>query len=323
MDRSRFLAMAALAVLFPFLLPTPSPAAGARPGAGLEAAPEGAAGDARPCALRGRLPALVAWRGPYSRGYEVLVGRDHAEALPVTVEHEGAACAFRLEVEPDGTGADLRAGGHRLAYEVALSPAGPALRAGAGTLLSGAFPEGAGRETRVLYVRVPAGQMVPGGTTYAGRLVFRLYEETADGDMLQQEHVASLEAAVPAVARAGIVDGTGERQVAVVAFGDLERGKRRSSTLRVLSNSDVGITFATENRGALRHLPSGAAVAYSLSVDGRSVDLSAGGGTVEVPLRDAAGERAIALDFTLDGDTRGLPAGSYADTLTAVVTPRH
>jgi spore coat protein U-like protein len=180
------------------------------------------------------------------------------------------------------------------------------------------------RQSIVLRLEVPAGQIGPAGT-YADPLILRLVDRQAGNARLGTETSALVTTAMESRAQVNVagtstVAGAGFG-VARLDLGTLRMGSSRTAMIQVRSTAPVTLSVTSQNHGLLRRIGGADTIAYGLSLDSQDVALVAG---TDVLARSAAPSRQGAsypLIVTVRGDPDHLPAGDYQDLVTIDVMP--
>jgi len=134
-----------------------------------------------------------------------------------------------------------------------------------------------------------------------------------------------LNVTVPARAQvniAGSSGGFGSSHVSVIDFGKLRSGAQRRVFLQIRANSGVVAQISSRNHGVLRNQtwPDATPIAYSLALNGASIDLAA---PAAVPLAPPPTIDGLSLPLDLMiGSVEGKMAGQYSDIITVDVSPR-
>lgn len=276
--------------------------------------------DTEDCRLELRIDNNVDWNGPYGRGYDVFDGEESFEIVSLFIRHEGAACDYFLTgiVEDGGGTQSLLGPAGRIAFDVLVQPSGPSVLSPDyfGDQLSrlrGRFPRGAGSQQVTLYVAIPAGQFVRGGT-YSGRAVFRLFEDELGSPQLADQDVLGIIVPVASALRVESREaGPGGRDL-TIDLGNLGGGADRTLDFTIASNAAVTAEVASANRGELAHFASAPGIGYRLWMGGRQFDLSQPFARQRMELPGSAAS-AMPLRIVVDPQP-GAAAGAYSDTLT-------
>lgn len=110
--------------------------------------------------------------------------------------------------------------------------------------------------------------------------------------------------------------------VEVIDFGDAGTGAVKRAFLQIRANTDARLSFQSENGGRLRRKgdpPGGSSIAYSLALEGETLDLSHLLFRDVDPPRDINGQ-SLAMDFRL-GQVGSQMAGRYEDLITINISP--
>ena len=178
-----------------------------------------------------------------------------------------------------------------------------------------------------LTIIVPSNQFAPAGT-YRDEVNLRMFQ-IVDGVPRQTGEDVPLAIVVDIPARAQInLAGTsspvfGELGGSGLEFGELEPGKERQAFIQVRATAPVTLALSSENNGSLRHRieKNAPTVPYSLTVDGRSVDLASGPKRLDrAPSQGLGAENYRMVARILD--VTGRVAGDYQDVITIIVEPR-
>jgi spore coat protein U-like protein len=179
------------------------------------------------------------------------------------------------------------------------------------------------RQSIVLRLEVPAGQIGPAGT-YVDPLILRLVDRQAGNARLGTEASALVTTAMESRAQVNVAGSSTVAEagfgVARLDLGTLRTGSARTAMIQVRSTAPVTLSVTSQNRGLLRRIGGGDTISYGLSLDSQDVALEAGGDMVA---RSAAPSRQGAsypLIVTVRGDPDRLPAGDYQDLVTIDVT---
>lgn len=293
--------------------------------ASLQAAP--ALAEALPsdseCRLEMEVDSAVTWHGPFGRGYEVFDAEESIEVAAVSVRHEGAPCRYFLTAAPsEGDENVLHGPAGALRFDILQQPSGPSLLSPdyAGSQFSrlpGQFGAGLGAQEVMLYVMIPPGQFVAGGT-YSGQSILRLFRDDPAGPELADQAPVGVVAPVAAILEVDSPDaGAGSRAVNL-DLGDLTVGIDRTLDFVVRSNAPVAARFDSANGGMLAHHAGAPGIAYRLSVGSAAVDLK--NTLATYPLgTPGAGDLPVPVRITIPAQANAA-AGDYHDTLTVVFT---
>ncbi|UUL81437.1 hypothetical protein [Sphingomonas qomolangmaensis] len=274
--------------------------------------------DDAECRLEMRVENDVEWRGLYGRGYEVFDQGDEFEVVPITIRHEGAGCRYFITASWLTTGGENFLAGpqDRLRFDLLRDPNGPSVLSPdfAGNQLSriaGAFRTGASAVSIPLYVSVPAGQFVRGGS-YQGQAVIRLFRDD-NGPELADEGSVGIAVPVASVLKVESPDaGPGVKDL-TVDLGDLTQGSRHTVTFAIRSNANVTARFESANNGALKHSAGAPPIKYDVALAGVPVDLT-GTGWQSLAVF-GQNEMSVPLDFVV-GPQQHAGAGYYSDMVT-------
>lgn len=193
----------------------------------------------------------------------------------------------------------------------------------ANEVLSGQFSGGPKNQTLTYSVSIPPGQVQPRGR-YQDRVTLRLYEGTVDDHSLAATKRLTLRARIPEVAEVAIV-ATGapfdESATAyTVNFGVLQEGELERFDLLVRSNTGYRVLMSSDNRGVLERVGGASGtVPYTLSIDGRIIDLSPR--NVEVASKSSAtgvGGDRYGTEVNVGTLADAVP-GTYRDDITVTV----
>lgn len=263
----------------------------------------------------------VDWDGPYGRGYDVFDGTVAYKTIETIVQHTGGPCKFVLTATPSSSGgrAVLANGTARLEYDVLRDTTGPSILSGSlegtsSTRIGGAFGSGESIAATLLSVVIPPLQFVESGT-FDGQFILRLYREDGAGLELADQKPVTIIAPVAARLRIDARDFPDGSTSALIDLGELSDGARRDVAFDIRSNSRVNVALSSANRGELAHDAAQTSIAYRVSGDGRSADLSGIG-------RTRIGSSLAGQGFALEIDVPpgSYPAGQYSDVLTVVFT---
>ncbi len=178
-------------------------------------------------------------------------------------------------------------------------------------------------QTFTYSVSIPPGQ-VNGRGRYRDRVTLRLYEGTLNSFDQEDTERLSLRARIPEVAEVAIVPTGGAFNSGATAytvnFVVLQEGERERFDMLVRANSGYRVLMSSENRGELERVGGASGtVPYSLSIDGRIIDLDRS--SVEVASKN--------WRTGLDGDRYGVEVnigtladavpGTYRDDITVTV----
>jgi hypothetical protein len=282
--------------------------------------------DQGPCEMRLTVDNSVDWRGAYGRGYDVFDGEPSFEVVNLTVEQTGQPCEFFLTANPIAptNAPELQGPDGRLSYDVLQSTNGPSFLSqdftGTETSrLEGRFAGGRGAHGAALYLAIPTGQFVRGGT-YQGQVIVRLFRRGSNGPELVAEAPFAILAEVPPVLKVRF-DGEGEgMRGAQIDLGDISEPQSQRLGFQVASNTDVHVTFESDNNGKLMHTIARRGVTYALMFQGKPIDLT--GGNNRTHIDNVFGRDARYAELSIDvqkGDRTPL-AGEYSDRLTITFT---
>jgi len=270
-----------------------------------------------PCALGLELRGEVAWRGLYGRGYEAS-SPSTSEPVSIGVRHAGAGCSYFVVVS--GVEQGLSGPGASLAFDVLDEPSGRSISSSSVqgsslTRLQGSFPEGDEFRPLSLFVTIPPGQNVRGGS-YSGRATVSLYRDSSLSELVQQiplpvsarvPPVLSVRSSIFLSQRSGSID-----------LGRLDQGADAEVDFSLTTNVATSVRIESANGGKLEHQSGTTSIPYRASMAGRPIDLSSGsdtnrlevslGTTVDLPLR------------ILVAPSNGAAAGVYHDTITVTFT---
>lgn len=274
--------------------------------------------DDAECRLEVRVENDVEWRGLYGRGYEVFDHGDEFEVVPITIRHEGAGCRYFITASLVTAGGENFLAGpqDRLQFDLLRDPNGPSVLSPdfAGNQLSriaGVFRTGTSAVSIPLYVAVPAGQFVRGGS-YQRQALIRLFKDDNGPEMADE---ASVGIAVPvaSVLKVESIDaGPGVKDL-TVDLGDLTQGSRQTLTFAIRSNANVMARFESANNGALKHSAGAPSIGYHATLAGVPVDLT-GTGWQSLAVF-GQNEMSVPLDFTVSPQPHA-GAGDYSDLVT-------
>jgi len=287
-----------------------------------------AASPARACDLELRSVNDIAFSGRY----DPFAGSENPRAMRFSVNNKDKQdCLFGVGIDQGRNGARRMAGGDGglLRYEilgpdnrpVADAPATPL-----NGLLVGSYSGNSGTATGLeVYAVLPPGQMVAAGS-YTDQLAISVYELVAgQPGRLHDTQTFSVRASVGSAMQATLVVG-GVRgdlagRVATLDFGEMESGKTLPFELEIDGNAPYQVTLASENGGVLPGVEVGnrdSRIAYTLSMDGRDVSLSA---PLTLTLSAPGGRSGNHHTFQVRiGDVSRALAGRYADNLTVTVS---
>ena len=258
------------------------------------------------------IPSFV-WRGSTGGGYSAEAPSMWEEGV-VRVDVSEGDCPFALVVDPGD--ATLRGRDGSVSMILSDAPGGRDLVRSSLDPASSPF-RGLGGSGEIhefgVYLTLPRGQVVHAGD-YSANVPVRLYLLDSGLPVQVDETMIDVSASVGArfaVEGSGFVAG-----VADLDLGDLSSGFHRRIDLAVVGNAPVSMTVDSANGGRLRHDRADIWMPYRLSMDGRPMDLSAGGARAIFDL-DPVRTRMIGLEIEGDAPSRAV-AGTYADTLTLV-----
>ncbi len=172
---------------------------------------------------------------------------------------------------------------------------------------------------------VQRGQLTPPGV-YTDELRIRLFETGLDTP--KEEIIRSISISSQPRAQVNIVGTSSDFDEQSdpfhrIDFGELETGESATAYVQTRSNTDVTISFESENGGVMVHTDSStnSSVSYQAELEGAVIDLSSG-----PVMADRTTERTLKgsnypLKITI-GDVSGKIAGAYEDTITINVTPQ-
>lgn len=278
-----------------------------------------------PCRLELVVGSSVDWLGPLGRGYEVFAGGEAYETATIEIRHAGAACRFALTGSPaSGTVVpQLANGSNHLAYDIISSTNGPSLLSpdyfGTQTSrIEGQFQLGTSVQMVPLLVAIPAGQFVRSGS-YQGQALLRLFAEEEGSELLQAEVPLTIATRVASGLEIRSPEfGPGLRETSI-DLGELSGGVEREVSFAVRSNTDVNVSFRSENGGKLAHAHGAPGIPYQLNVRGNLVDPAAGG-PISMPFREDGAEHDVPLLIEIPVSSSGRAAGYYHDTLMVTFT---
>jgi len=258
------------------------------------------------------VPSFV-WRGASGRGYS-----DDAPAMweegILRVDVSEGNCPFALVVD---TNATLLAGASgSIQMILSDSPGGVDLGRTAldpiSSPFSGTGSLGEAQEFGI-YLSLPEGQTVRAGD-YATSVPVRLF--LMESGMPVQVDEAMIDVSAMVGARLSVDARSFVSGVADVSLGDLSQGFSHSLDFDIEGNTPVSVSVNSANRGSLKHDKADISIPYRAILEGRLLDLSAGG---DMAMFDLDPTRARTLSMEIEGDPPQKPvAGVYADTLTLV-----
>lgn len=273
------------------------------------------------CRLEMEVDSAISWHGPFGRGYEVFAPDETIEVATVSIRHEGGPCRYFLTAAPNEASDNTLHGPEgSLRFDILRQPSGPSLLSPDYTgnqfsRLPGQFGAGVGAQEAMLYVTIPPGQFVAGGT-YSGQSILRLFRDDPAGPELADQAPVSVVAPVAAVLEVDSMEaGTGSNAMSV-DLGDLTAGVDRTLDFTVRSNAPVAARFDSANRGMLAHHARAPGIAYHLSVGGMQVDLQNALATYQIGMPGSA-QLPVPLRITVPANVNAA-AGNYQDTLTVV-----
>lgn len=273
------------------------------------------------CRLEMEVDSAISWSGPFGRGYEVFASEETIEVATVLIRHEGGPCRYFLTAAPsEASDNALRGPEDSLLFDVLQQPSGPSLvsvdySGNQFSRLPGQFGAGVGAQEVILYVTVPPGQFVGGGT-YSGQSILRLFRDDPAGPELADQAPISVVAPVAAVLEVDSTDAATGSNAMSVDLGDLTAGADRTLDFAVRSNAPVAARFESANRGLLAHHARAPGIAYHLSVGGMPVDLQNALATYRLGTPGAT-QLPVPVRITVPANMNAA-AGSYQDTLTVV-----
>ena len=267
---------------------------------------------AMPCRIDIESHGEVAWRGLYGRGYEASSPPTSEPAL-LTVRHTGQACRWFVVVHAVEPG--LRGARDTLAYDILDQPAGRSIvaRDPQGTLAtrrSGTFAAGEDQAQLAVFVTMPTGQPVAGGT-YTGQAIVSLYRDTGVPELVRQIPLV-VSARVPPVVSVSAPQFANTRTT-TLDLGRLENGVSATVDFAITANVGVTVSLSSQGRGRLIHETGLTAIPYGATLAGRPIDLTAG--LANTPLSRPAARVLLPLTITVPR-MKGAAAGRYSDTVT-------
>lgn len=279
-----------------------------------------------PCEMRLTVDNSVDWRGAYGRGYDVFDNEPSFEVLNLNVEQTGQPCEFFLTASPiaPSNAPELQGPDGRLAYDVLQNTNGPSFLSQdfTGTEVSrleGRFAGGRGAHGAALYLAIPTGQFVRGGT-YQGQVMVRLFRRGPNGPELVAEAPFAILAEVPPVLKVRF-DGEGEEmRGAQVDLGDISAPQLQRLGFQVAANTDVHVTFASDNNGKLMHNIARHGVPYNLIFQGKPIDLTGPNNRTHIDNVFGQDARYTELAIDVQKADRVPLAGEYSDRLTITFT---
>lgn len=282
--------------------------------------PAGAQAAGEMCELDLRIDQSVQWRGPYGRGYEVLSAAPSLEAVLVRITHRGPPCRFYLTATPARGGDQVLVGPQgTLNYELLADPNGPSILSAeyfgtTASQLPGEFDR-SGERTVPLYVTVPVGQFVAGGT-YRGQAALRAFRIEADGPALAAEAAIPIQVPVASVMEVRSESFGPQQRTLAVDLGSLDRERREMIDFHLLTNASVTVRVESVNGGVLAHEAGAPSIPYTLQLNGQ-----------QLQLRQPAIERiqgvgnnfiSVPIQITVEAPDGPRAAGRYRDMLTLV-----
>lgn len=279
-----------------------------------------------PCEMRLSVDNSVDWRGAYGRGYDVFGDEPSFEVLNLVVEQTGAPCDFFLAASSlaSGGAAQLEGPEGGLSFDVLQDTNGPSFLSpdfnGTETSrLTGRFSGGRGAHGASLYVSIPTGQFVRGGT-YQGQVMVRLFRQGANGPELVAEAPFAILAEVPPVLKVRL-DGEGdEMRGTQIDLGDVSAPQTQRIGFQVAANTDVHVTFASDNHGKLKHSIARQGIAYTILFQGKPIDLTGPNNRTAIDNIFGRDARYAELSINVLPLDREPVAGEYADRLTVTFT---
>ncbi|MFC4290946.1 hypothetical protein ACFOWX_00765 [Sphingorhabdus arenilitoris] len=279
-----------------------------------------------PCEMELTAENSVDWRGSYGRGYEVFDAAPSYETFTISVRKEGGPCNFFLTASPNSASADNKLVGPdgALNYDILKTTNGPSFLNGDffGSQLSrieGSFGNGSGGYSGALFVSIPSGQFVRGGT-YTGQALIRLFRDDENGPQLVSETPIALLAPVASVLKVSSdTFGEGNRETSI-DFGDLSVPSSRSVDFEIISNADIAVSFQSANSGKMSHEFGGPGIDYDLRLRGEEIDLSAQSATRRLSYRGDNQGQSMPLEISVKPGGGVPPAGRYNDTLMITFT---
>lgn len=265
------------------------------------------------CSLDLDVRGEVSWRGVYGRGYEAS-SPSIAEPASVVVRHEGSPCAYFVVVS--GAQSGLGGPGGSLSFDVLDAPSGRSIASAdqmgsSGMRLQGAFREGEEEEQQPIFVSIPPGQNVRGGS-YAGVAMISLYEDGAVPRLVRQAPLPVSARVPPTLSVMSPLFGAG--RAASVSLGQLSNGARADIDFLVTSNGGVSVRLSSGSGGQLVHQTGLLSLPYRASLAGRRIELSSGPVSQSFPVSPGV---SASLPLSIEVDpVPGAAAGSYSDTLT-------
>ncbi|NJM49858.1 MAG: fimbria/pilus outer membrane usher protein [Sphingomonadales bacterium] len=279
-----------------------------------------------PCEMHLNAENSVDWRGSYGRGYEVFDNSPSYESFTISVSKEGGPCDFFLTASPIGAPAAGQLTGPEgsLTYDILKTTNGPSfLNADfLGSQLSrieGRFGSGSGAYSGALFVTVPTGQFVRGGT-YSGQALIRLFRDDLNGPELIAETPVAILAPVASVLRVRSDSfGNGNRETSI-DFGDLSLPSSHNIDFEITSNADIAVSFQSANSGKMAHEFGGPSIGYDITLRGEEIDLSQQVATRRLNYRGDDQSQSMPVEISVIPPGGIPPAGRYSDTLMVTFT---
>lgn len=238
-------------------------------------------------------------------------------------ERGGGPCAASLRVSriggaatPDFPAYLLRAPGNQDVEILATNSQGKTARSDIPLANLPAGPQG--RSVPLQFV-VPTEWGLKAGS-YSEQLLVSLYDDTG---ALRDETIVNLVIGIPAAVSVRIIGavGGGSPGGARIDLGDLSpTAEKRSQPFaaRILSTTPYGVSFRSDNLGALANVNGRGRIPYRLYYEGRLVDLGGANFFPEASHTSAAGDNR-ALQVVVPPITA--EAGIYRDRVTILVAP--
>ncbi len=285
------------------------------------------------------LASTQTWTASGGGGYQVFDPVEQMQTIQVTVENPGkGTCSYFVAVSAGNSGVFtqrvMRQSATDLGYNLYTDAAKSNIIKDEATATSSEVLDGSVKkyETDIqdAYWMVAPSQILPpwSGAWYEDDLVFSLYlGSVGHSPELKDERTVRLQSQVASSVELSLVDSgagfDGADTSQLLDFGLMSTGASLGFDLRVRTNDGYAVSMQSENSQVMAHvLPSQTTtVAYSITVDGSSADLSSGS-PVEVASgtgsTDAEGD-LLPILVTL-GEVADQTAGNYQDLITITVT---
>lgn len=267
------------------------------------------------CMLSLNAQPLLAWRGPFSRGYDSASGTVHGEKAVIDIRNRGGACDYFLEIKPDAGNYRLASGHGFLDFSL-RTQGGPSTDTGA-FILEGRAARSGGGQFNAFLIDIPAGQKAGAGT-YEGELILSLYQDRDGAMMLADTSRIRVRVEVwPRVVAAIGADPASGRKDARIDLGLLRPGASALMEFSVAANTAYTITVHSDHGGALRHDRSPALLDYELFLGTARLELNSAEGAVIRGSGETSRQHGLQLRLS---DFKTAPAGHYSDQLILTIS---